>query len=153
MVKVLDVKLFDKDIPTAIEIMLEQCRSGQKQNFMISARDAHGLVLAYRDLEFHYILNSFFMNLPDGMPLVWVGRLKGARTMQRCYGPEFFQEVILASKDLPIRHFLCGGVKGVAAELKKVCEERWCNRNVVGIYTPPFCEMSDDELRLSLIHI
>ncbi len=79
MIKVLQVKLFDENIESAIELVLENCTSGKKQNLLISATDAHGIVIAQKDKEFRKILNSFYISLPDGMPSVWIGRLKGTK--------------------------------------------------------------------------
>ena len=91
------------------------------------------------------LLNSFYMNLPDGMPAVWVGRLKGAKEMERCYGPDFFAAVMRESADKPVRHFFCGGKEGVAARLAEVCKTKFGNANVVGVHCPPFRELSEEE--------
>jgi len=48
----------------------------------------HGIVEAQRDLAFKEILNSADLVVPDGMPLVWVGRRKGHRLPRRVYGPD-----------------------------------------------------------------
>jgi N-acetylglucosaminyldiphosphoundecaprenol N-acetyl-beta-D-mannosaminyltransferase len=80
------------------------------------------------------------------MPGVWVGRLKGAKGMQRCYGPDFFKEVILKTADKPIKHFFCGGKEGVSEELRQVCMDKFGNSNIVGVYCPPFREMSGAEI-------
>jgi len=81
------------------------------------------------------------------MPAVWVGRLKGAREMGRCYGPEFFKETIMATKDKDIKHYFCGGKEGVADELIRVCENEFGNFNIVGTFSPPFREMADGEMK------
>jgi len=85
------------------------------------------------------------MNLPDGKPGVWVGRLKGAEDMERCYGPDVFAAIMEATADENVSHYLCGGAEGVAKSLKTACAEKFENRNVVGTYCPPFRPMSDDE--------
>jgi len=68
MIKVLQVKLFEANIESAITLVLENCSSGKKQNLLISATGAHGIIIAQKDEEFKEILNSFYLNLPDGMP-------------------------------------------------------------------------------------
>lgn len=146
MIRVLGVSLFGQNIPSAVYLIHQEMTKGQKQNLLISATGAHGLVTAQRDPKFMLILNSFYLNLPDGMPAVWVGRLKGAREMQRCYGPDFFQAVMIATRDQPVRHFLCGGKEGVAEELQQVCAERFGNPNIVGFESPPFRELTEGEM-------
>ena len=80
------------------------------------------------------------------MPGVWIGRLKGAKEMERCYGPDVFKEVMLTTADKDLSHYFCGGKKGVAEKLKQACEEKFSNYNVVGTFSPPFREMSEIEL-------
>lgn len=147
MVKVLGINLFEYDIEQASSLLMEQCAKKDKPNFCISATGAHGMIAARKDSKYKTILNSFHLNLPDGMPGVWVGRLKGAREMQRCYGPDFFKEIILKTADTPVKHFFCGGKEGVSGELRRVCAEKFGNNNVVGVYCPPFREMSEDEIK------
>jgi N-acetylglucosaminyldiphosphoundecaprenol N-acetyl-beta-D-mannosaminyltransferase len=144
--KILNISLYDRGLISAVRDVVGVCASGaDKLNRCISATGAHGLVYAQQHPEFAEILQSFYCNLPDGMPGVWIGRLKGAKAMDRCYGPDFFREVVITSRDKPIRHFFCGGNDGVADELKHICEARFGNHNIVGTYSPPFREMTDRE--------
>jgi N-acetylglucosaminyldiphosphoundecaprenol N-acetyl-beta-D-mannosaminyltransferase len=148
MIKVLNIPLYDDTLSSAVSCVIKTCsEQKEKMNRCVSARDAHGLVFAQKNKGFDNILKNFYWNLPDGMPSVWVGRLKGAKTMERCYGPDFFKDVMIASAGKPMRHYLCGGKEGVAEELKLACETRFKNFNVVGTYCPPFRTMTDDELR------
>ena len=48
---------------------------------------------AQRDPNFRDILNRAFLCAPDGMPTVWVGRIRGHRQMGRVYGPDFMLEL------------------------------------------------------------
>jgi N-acetylglucosaminyldiphosphoundecaprenol N-acetyl-beta-D-mannosaminyltransferase len=134
-------------LAVAAQHVIEICTNGEKRNRCVSATGAHGLVTAKHDLKFRAVLEDFYLNLPDGKPSVWVGRLKGRKQMERCYGPDFFEAVIRGSADRPVRHFFCGGKEGVAEELKKVCAEKMGNKNVAGCFSPPFREMTDDEMK------
>jgi len=109
----------------------------------ISTTGAHGLVEAQKDPSFKNILQQFYWNLPDGMPLVWWGRLRGFSQMERCYGPDFFAGVMQATSRMEVAHFFCGGKQGVAEELKKANELKWGNKNVAGTYSPPFSPMQE----------
>lgn len=80
------------------------------------------------------------------MPNVWIGRIKGNKQMERCYGPDFFKAVIEGSSDKAINHFFCGGKEGVADQLKKVCNDTMNNSHIVGTFCPPFRLMSNEEL-------
>ena len=148
MTKVLQVSLYDAGLRTAVRDVVGQCASAlPRENKCISATGAHGLVTAFKEPEFKTILDSFYWNLPDGMPGVWVGKLKGARRMTRCYGPDFFRYVFESSASLPVTHFLCGGQEGVANQLKEAVAHKFGNHRVVGTFCPPFRELSDAEFR------
>ena len=148
MVNILSIPSYDGEINSAIEIILRKYDQEEKKNLIITATGAHGLVTSKRDTFFKEILSKSYLNLPDGMPLVWVGRLKGSKEMKRCYGPDFFREVIISTKNKKIKHFFFGGKEGVAKKLKNVCEEKYGNKNIVGIYSPPFREMNEEEIKI-----
>lgn len=147
IVNILGVPLYKYDIETAVADLIKICQEETPQNRCVSATGAHGLVLAQEDSRFKQLLTSFFWNLPDGMPSVWIGRLKGAKKMQRCYGPGFFAETMKATASTSIKHFLCGGKEGVAEELKIKCEQKFGNHNIVGTFCPPFREMNAGEMQ------
>jgi N-acetylglucosaminyldiphosphoundecaprenol N-acetyl-beta-D-mannosaminyltransferase len=147
MVKVLDVSFYDKDMQTAIrEVVSKVTGSEWAYPICISATGAHGVIEASKSNAFKTVLNEFYINLPDGVPCVWVGRLKGANTMQRCYGPDFFKETMISTAGLSIKHFFCGGKPGVAEELVEISRQQFNNCQVTGVFSPPFREMSDEEM-------
>lgn len=148
MTKVLQVNLFDAGLDAAVNGILSRCESTQtRENKCISATGAHGLVTAFKEPDFKRILDSFYWNLPDGMPGVWIGKLKGAKRMTRCYGPDVFKHVFEGSANISIKHFLCGGKEGIADELKTAVGRKYNNYQVVGTFCPPFREMSDEEFQ------
>ncbi|MCA6438870.1 MAG: WecB/TagA/CpsF family glycosyltransferase [Chitinophagaceae bacterium] len=104
------------------------------------------MIEAKKDPSFNQVLQKFYFNLPDGMPVVWVGRMKGAKGMQRCYGPAFFESLLRATAKLPVNHFFCGGKEGVAEDLKATVSRRFGNDSVTGVYSPPFRDMTENEM-------
>ena len=42
---------------------------------------------AQGDETFRKILNDSFLCTPDGMPMVWMGKIHGHSEMRRVYGP------------------------------------------------------------------
>ena len=148
MIEVLGVPFYTNSIDSAVKEVIDGCGLGcLPKNYCISASGAHGLVEAAKNPVFKFILNNFHINLPDGMPTVWIGRLKGAKDMQRCYGPDFFMKLLQASATYPITHFFCGGKDGIAEQLKYNSLNRFGNGNVVGTFTPPFREMTNTEMQ------
>lgn len=142
------IPIYERDLSSAVQDFVAGLSSpfseGDSVRF-ISATGAHGLVEAQKDSSFKSILSLFYWNLPDGMPLVWWGRLKGHVTMDRCYGPDFFSAIMQATSSLEVAHFFCGGKPGVAEELKHAVELKWENKNVNGTYSPPFKPMEEQD--------
>jgi N-acetylglucosaminyldiphosphoundecaprenol N-acetyl-beta-D-mannosaminyltransferase len=141
--KILGLKLYDNGFESAVAELIHITKSEPK-NCCISASDAHVLVLSKTKPDFAQILHSFYWNLPDGVPSVWLLKLKGAKQASRISGPPFFEAVIKATIHLPINHFLCGGTAGVADDLKDVCKV-WGNQNIVGTSSPPFRELTETD--------
>jgi N-acetylglucosaminyldiphosphoundecaprenol N-acetyl-beta-D-mannosaminyltransferase len=146
-VKVLKVPMYAKNIPAATQELIEVCQNESKLNRCVSATGAHGLVFAQKNPDFFQVLQDFYLNLPDGMPTVWVGKMKGAKQMDRCYGPDFFADVMQKTATTSIKHFFCGGKEGVADELKEAVGKKFNNHNVCGTYCPPFRALTEEEMR------
>jgi N-acetylglucosaminyldiphosphoundecaprenol N-acetyl-beta-D-mannosaminyltransferase len=142
------ILIYQHDLTSAVQDFVASLNSpfceGDSVRF-ISASGAHGLVEAQNDASFKKIITSFYWNLPDGMPLVWWGRLKGYTTIDRCYGPDFFAAIMRATSGVEVAHFFCGGKQGVAEELRQAVESKWSNKKVRGVYTPPFGPMHEDD--------
>jgi N-acetylglucosaminyldiphosphoundecaprenol N-acetyl-beta-D-mannosaminyltransferase len=103
---------------------------------------AHGLTEAQRDPQLRKIYNDALLTTPDGMPLVWLGP-PGA---ERVYGPDLMLAVCDAGRGCGLRHFLYGGVPGVAEELRRRLIARFPGIEIVGTFTPPFRELNSTEL-------
>jgi N-acetylglucosaminyldiphosphoundecaprenol N-acetyl-beta-D-mannosaminyltransferase len=142
-VNVLGVGISVLNLPTAVAAVAEAVRERRKG--YICVRDAHGVMLAQEDPGFRRILNEAFLCTPDGMPMVWMGKLRGHREMSRVYGPDLMLEICAWSEKNPCRHFLYGGVPGVAEELRDRLTARFPKLQIVGCYTPPFRPLNAEE--------
>lgn len=112
----------------------------------VCATSVHGLVEACGAPRFRRILNNASVVTPDGMPLVWVGRIMGHKDMTRVYGPDLTKVVCQLSACLPVRHYFYGGGEGVAVELAKRLRQMYPGLDVVGTSCPLFHELTDCEL-------
>jgi N-acetylglucosaminyldiphosphoundecaprenol N-acetyl-beta-D-mannosaminyltransferase len=104
----------------------------------IGVTGVHGVMEAQADASFKNILNRAFLCTPDGMPMVWMGKLHGHREMSRVYGPDLMLEVCAWSETSGCKHFFYGGADGVAEELSARLVVRFPKLQIVGCYTPPF---------------
>ena len=111
----------------------------------INVTGVHGIIESLRSSYIRKIHNRSFLTIPDGMPLVWLGRLKGYKGIKRCYGPDVMLYVMEESGKEGITHYFYGGAEGVAGELKEVMEKRFPGVKIVGTFTPPFRPLSEKE--------
>lgn len=106
---------------------------------------AHGIGEARRDPAYRRILNRSWLTTPDGMPLVWLGRLQGFRPVTRVYGPDLMLAVCDRGRAAGLRHFFFGGAPDVADTLAARLTARLPGLQVAGTLTPPFRALSGDE--------
>ena len=117
----------------------------ERRKGYVCVTGVHGVSEAQEDAEFRRILNGAFLNTPDGMPMVWLGRLGGHREMGRVYGPDLMTLVMRESVARGWRHFFYGGANGTAERLRAVLTEKFPGLQVSGTYEPPFRPLNDAE--------
>jgi len=81
---------------------------------------------------------------PDGMPLVWLGRLAGRRVERVC-GPDFMPALIEGGIEAGRTHFFFGGAPGVPEALAARLSARYPGLRVAGTLSPPFRTLSIEE--------
>jgi len=111
----------------------------------VSVTGVHGIMEAQRDPALRGILNRSFLCAPDGMPTVWVGRLRGHRKMRRVYGPDLMLAMCRRSVACGYRHFLYGGGPGTVERLSRRLQRLAPGIEIAGTYTPPFRPLSSAE--------
>jgi N-acetylglucosaminyldiphosphoundecaprenol N-acetyl-beta-D-mannosaminyltransferase len=116
-----------------------------KEKGYICVTGVHGVSEAQSNAEFRAILNRAFLCTPDGMPLVWIGRLRGQKQMGRVYGPDLMLAVLQVSETEGWRHFFYGGANGTAELLRRRLLARFPKLQIAGIYEPPFRPLNPQE--------
>ena len=140
---VLGVKVSAFNMETAVNATERWLAAGRCG--YISVTGVHGVMEARKDPEFRKILNRACINLPDGMPMSWVGRIQGFSGMDRVFGPDFMASMCRLSLDRRYCHFFYGGQPGVADDLRQKLEARFPGLHIVGTYTPPFRDLAAEE--------
>ena len=142
-VNVLGVGISPLTLESAVKAIDDALQSRRKGYVCVTG--VHGVSEAQEDAAFRTILNQAFLNTPDGMPMVWMGKLSGFGHMSRVYGPDLMLEVCKLSVERGYTHFFYGGAAGVADELKRRLVERFPRLRIVGTYTPPFRPLNAEE--------
>ncbi|MBV9343254.1 MAG: WecB/TagA/CpsF family glycosyltransferase [Acidobacteria bacterium] len=141
--RVLGVRVNAVQIPEAIE-MFEEWIQERGSSHYVAVTGMHGVSEAQNNRHFHNVLEAADLVVPDGMPLVWLGRMHGLRSLlRRVYGPELM-ETFCRQTGAKYRHFFYGGAPGVADQLAKLEHERY-GIQVAGTYSPPFGSLSAEQ--------
>ena len=140
---VLGVGVHAIDMATAVRESERLVASGGKGYVCVTG--VHGVMESRSDPAMRDILNGAFLCVPDGMPMVWVGRLQGQRQMARVYGPDYMIQMCRRSLLTGYRHFFFGGAAGVAGRMRARLVERMPWLKVVGTYTPPYGPLSGEQ--------
>jgi N-acetylglucosaminyldiphosphoundecaprenol N-acetyl-beta-D-mannosaminyltransferase len=135
-VNVLGVGISVLNLRTALAAIADAVQARRKGCICVTG--VHGVMEAQADDAFKKILNDAFLCTPDGMPMVWAGKLSGHREMSRVYGPDLMLEVCAWSEANGCRHFFYGGADGVADLLAQKLQAKFPRLEVAGTFTPPF---------------
>jgi len=141
---VLGVRVSAVDLKSAVDLSDQWIRSARGHGY-ICATGVHGVMEAHADSAVRQALNHALLNVPDGMPMSWVGRLQGFRNMDRVFGPDLMLAMCRLSVERGYRNFFYGGKPGVAALLGESLQRKIPGLQVVGTYTPPFRSLTSDE--------
>ena len=142
-VNVLGVGISVLNLQSALAAIADAVQSRRKGYICVTG--VHGVMEAQEDVTFRKILNEAFLCTPDGMPMVWAGKLNGHPEMRRVYGPDLMLDVCAWSERNPCRHFFYGGAPGVAQSLAGKLKARFPKLEIVGTFTPPFRPLNADE--------
>src|SRR6266853_4553280 len=114
-VNILGVGVNAIDMAQAINLVDSAVSQGRKGYVCVTG--VHGIMEAQKDAGFEAILNRSLLTTPDGMPTVWVGRMKGFSHMCQVTGPNLMLRVCELSVEKGYTHFFYGGMEGVANQL------------------------------------
>jgi N-acetylglucosaminyldiphosphoundecaprenol N-acetyl-beta-D-mannosaminyltransferase len=103
----------------------------------VTVTGAHGIVESVYDDRVREAHRRALMTIPDGMPLVWLGRALGFGSMGRVYGPDLMEYIFAKEEYRRLRHFFYGSSPPVIARLQNVLTSRFGDFNLVGTCCPP----------------
>jgi len=144
-VNILGVGVSAINMATALEII--EGWIARRESHYVCVTGVHGVMESRRDESLRRIHDQAGLVTPDGMPLVWLSRLRGFHQVDRVYGPDLMLALCERSVDLGYRHFFYGGAEGVPEQLAAVLQGRFPGLRVVGTYSPPFRPLTPEEDR------
>ncbi|MFO7534549.1 MAG: WecB/TagA/CpsF family glycosyltransferase [Kiritimatiellia bacterium] len=90
------------------------------------------------------IVNGAALAVPDGMPVVWLGRLRGL-PVKRVYGPDLMLALCDKGRASGVRHYFYGGTPELLETLSARLAARFPNLIIAGSWAPPFRPLTPDE--------
>lgn len=110
----------------------------------VSVTNTESLYFALDDEEHRRYIAASVLSVCDGVGVVAAGLLEGKR-IRRLNGPTLMEVACSFGVERGWRHFLYGGRHGVAEQLAQCLSRLSPGVQVVGVYTPPFRELTCDE--------
>jgi N-acetylglucosaminyldiphosphoundecaprenol N-acetyl-beta-D-mannosaminyltransferase len=126
-----------------IETLSETIASGQKRRVIFC--NVSTVVESSRNPELRDAVNYSEVVSPDGMPLVWVAKLRGSHDVSRVDGPSSMKLVMRHGIESGWRHYLYGGTPSSLPLLADNLQREMPGLTIAGADAPPFRDLTSDE--------
>ena len=111
----------------------------------VFVRDVASLMLAVDEPHLRALHEAADMVTPDGMPLVWIGKLRGlGRKIGRVSGADIVDAVCAASLKTEQSHYFYGGQEDVARQMAANLARKYPGLKIAGTFCPPWREIGPD---------
>lgn len=127
------------EIVKTIKVWIEK-----NEKHYICSTSLHGITESILSNEVKTAHNSSSLVTPDGMPIVWIGRLSGY-SISRVPGSDLMPAVLLMMEKQGFKTYLFGSSSDVLKRLKKNLLASYPCLKIVGLYSPPFRKVSKKE--------
>lgn len=118
--------------------------AGDTRGRYVGVREVASVMAMHDDPELLSVARGADMNLPDGMPLVWIAQKRGLDVTRAC-GPDLMEKMLREGDETGLKHFLYGGKEGVADKLANRFRTEVPGVQIVGTYCPPFRPLTPEE--------
>lgn len=116
-----------------------------KQHTYVCVTGVHGVVESVHNNRVLLAHQKAGLVVPDGMPLVWIGKMSGRPDIERIYGPDLFLAVCRCAEVKRWKLFLFGTTPQTLQRLKVRLHTRFPRLIVAGCFAPPFRPSTQQE--------
>lgn len=117
----------------------------KKQGHYICVSDVHCIIQSQTDREFRKIQNNSGLTVPNGMPLVWLGKLQHLDSIDCVYGPDLMLSLLQLAEQKGYPVFFFGNTAEVLARLTDKIKNQFPQLNIAGIAPHPFRPLTENE--------
>ena len=142
-INILGVGISAINMQMALEMIKHWIDQGESHYICLTS--VHGVMESHNDEKVKKVHNSSGLTTPDGMPLVWLGWLKGYPYVDRVYGPDLMLALSEFSISEGYSHFFYGSTQKVLELLIANLTKKFPGLRVAGHYSPPFRTLTTEE--------
>lgn len=135
------ISIFADDSATALKQISELVE--ERLGGYVCFSGAHGMSEAYRDTDVLQAHREATLVLPDGVPLVWLGKRRGHKQMEQMAGPAFLPRLLNHAGRHQWRVFLFGADAATLGKVAERAESEFPGVVICGAHSPPFGEVAD----------
>lgn len=115
-----------------------------KSKDYISITNTEAMYIGLNDEKHSKFINNSYLSLCDGTGLVIAGKFHGIK-ITKYHGPDFFEDALNEGQKYGWTHYFLGGQKGIAEKLIEKFKEKLPKVKIIGHYSPPFRDLTQDE--------
>jgi N-acetylglucosaminyldiphosphoundecaprenol N-acetyl-beta-D-mannosaminyltransferase len=143
MTLILGVNISETSYTSATSQIRTWALAGESRYACIA--NVHILMTGHDSSDFNKVINNADLVTPDGMPLVWMLRLKGVKGQERVYGPTLMLHILemAAREQIPVGFY--GADEATLKILVGRMRERFPGLQVTYAYSPPFRPLDEQE--------
>ena len=145
---VLNVKLDALDVSEVIEKIEQWILSSKRVSAKyICVTNVNSVVEAKNNSYLKQITNQSDISVCDGMPLVWIGRLKGFKLRERVYGFALMKKVLEITREKGYKNYFYGSTESVLKKMLPHIKAEYPGVKISGMHSPPFRPLTGTEKR------
>lgn len=141
---VLGIEFFSGSYKKVVETISLWIKRNEKRYVCVTS--VHGVVESQRNKDLLKIHQKAGLVVPDGMPIVWMGKLMGFSHTKRIYGPDLFLYMCEEAEEQGYRIFFHGTTEKTLRKLRKNLISKYPKIKVVGQHAPPFRKLNTTEI-------
>lgn len=126
-----------------VSIIKNEIESDNKKQY-ISITNTEAMFFGEKEKSHFNYINNARLSLCDGIGVKLAAKWHG-ENVSRYHGPDFFNDVIKNSEKYGWTHYFLGGKEGVGNQLKLKLQQQYPSLKIVGVYSPPFRELTLSE--------
>lgn len=145
-IKFLNIEVDNLNMKEAVEA-IDDLIIKRKPSYVVTPNVDH-IVKLEKDSEFQAVYRDADLILTDGMPLIWISKLKNNPIKEKVSGSDLFPEVCKLAAEKGYSIFLLGAAEGVANKAAQNLVEKFEGLKIAGTYSPSYgFEKNEDEIR------